>query len=214
MGRVRVGMRLSLALEDGRGGGSGLRSRSGLAKLIDDERSSDMTITCKDRVFKVHKNILSAQSSVISRLLTSGPGSVTSDSYNVTDDEAESETRKASVISDAYVVTDDETEPEVKDTAGIRVSNNSSGVSIDTLGSSSSGYGAEGTGKQNLEMLDMEQGVVMEFLDFLYTGHYGLIDHGTVESLLSLSNAYQVGTYNMIYKNIFNISKNIFYLTG
>ena len=188
-------MRLSLALEDGRGGGSGLRSRSGLAKLIDDERSSDMTITCKDRVFKVHKNILSAQSSVISRLLTSGPGSVTSDSYNVTDDEAESETRKASVISDAYVVTDDETEPEVKDTAGICVSNNSSGVSIDTLGSSSSGgYRAEGTGKQNLEMLDMEQGVVMEFLDFLYTGHYGLIDHGTVESLLSLSNAYQVGT--------------------
>ena len=195
MGRVRVGMRLSLALEDGRGGGSGLRSRSGLAKLIDDERSSDMTITCKDRVFKVHKNILSAQSSVISRLLTSGPGSVTSDSYNVTDDEAESETRKASVISDAYVVTDDETETEVKDTAGIRVSNNSSGVSTDTLGSSSSGgYRAEGTGKQNLEMLDMEQGVVMEFLDFLYTGHYGLIDHGTVESLLSLSNAYQVGT--------------------
>ena len=174
-----------------------MRSRSGLAKLIDDERSSDMTITCKDRVFKVHKNILSAQSSVISRLLTSGPGSVTSDSYNVTDDEAESETRKASVISDAYVVTDDETEPEVKDTAGICVSNNSSGVSIDTLGSSSSssgGYRAEGTGKQNLEMLDMEQGVVMEFLDFLYTGHYGLIDHGTVESLLSLSNAYQVGT--------------------
>ena len=181
-GQVRFGMRLSLTVEDNHE-----TCRSGLGKLIDDEKTSDVTITCKDRVFKVHKNILSAQSDVMSQLLTSDSGdseckaSVTSESYNVTDDEAE-DLRKTSVMSEAYIVSDDENE-EIDDSS---VSKNSSGVSIDKLANFNK------KSRQNITMLDVDQDVCLKFLDFLYTGQYGLHDEDTLESLLCLSHEYQV----------------------
>ena len=182
-GKVRLGMRLTLTVDDNQE-----TCRSGLGRLIDDEKSSDMTITCKDRVFKVHKNILSAQSDVMSQLLTSDSGdseckaSVTSESYNVTDDEAE-DLRKTSVMSEAYIVSDDENEG-VEDSSN--VSKNSSGVSIDKLTNFSK------KSRQNIKMLDVDQEVCLKFLDFLYTGQYGLNDEDTLESLLCLSHEYQV----------------------
>ena len=182
-GKVRLGMRLSLTVEDNHE-----TCRSGLGGLIDDEKSSDVTITCKDRVFKVHKNILSAQSDVMSQLLTSDSvdseckASVTSESYNVTDDEAE-ELRKTSVMSEAYIVSDDENE-EIENKSN--VSKNSSGVSIDKLSNFSK------KSRQNIKMLDVDQEVCLKFLDFLYTGQYGLNDEHTLESLLCLSHEYQV----------------------
>ena len=181
-GQVRLGMRLSLTVEDNHE-----TCRSGLGKLIDDEKTSDVTITCKDRVFKVHKNILSAQSDVMSQLLTSDPGdseckaSVTSESYTVTDDEAE-DLRKTSVMSEAYIVSDDENE-EIDSSI---VSKNSSGVSIDKLAN------FRKKSRQNITMLDVDQEVCLKFLDFLYTGQYGLNDEDTLESLLCLSHEYQV----------------------
>ena len=180
-GQVRLGMRLSLTVEDNHE-----TCRSGLGRLIDDEKTSDVTITCKDRVFKVHKNILSAQSDVISHLLTSDPGdseckaSVTSESYTVTDDEAE-DLRKTSVMSEAYIVSDDENEEIV-----CSVSKNSSGVSIDKLAN------FRKKSRQNITMLDVDQEVCLKFLDFLYTGQYGLNDEDTLESLLCLSHEFQV----------------------
>ena len=182
-GKVRLGMRLTLTVDDNQE-----TCRSGLGRLIDDEKSSDMTITCKDRVFKVHKNILSAQSDVMSQLLTSDSddseckASVTSESYNVTDDEAE-DLRKTSVMSEAYIVSDDENEG-VEDSSN--VSKNSSGVSIDKLTNFSE------KSRQNIKMLDVDQEVCLKFLDFLYTGQYGLNDEDTLESLLCLSHEYQV----------------------
>ena len=137
-------------------------------------------------MFKVHKNILSAQSDVISHLLTSDPGdseckaSVTSESYTVTDDEAE-DLRKTSVMSEAYIVSDDENEEIV-----CSVSKNSSGVSIDKLAN------FRKKSRQNITMLDVNQEVCLKFLDFLYTGQYGLNDEDTLESLLCLSHEFQV----------------------
>ena len=181
-GTVRIGIRLSLAVEDkGEDRNDGLW-RTGLESMIDDEETTDMTITCKNKIFKVHKNILSSRSAVISRLLSSEPeeceSSASSDCYTVTDDETESEeTRKNSVLSEAYIVTDDE---------GDDVSNNSSGVSIDKILKHKKKSG------QNLEMLEADQNVIKKFLDFIYTGRFGLYDTSIIESLLSLSDKYQV----------------------
>ena len=180
--RVRLGMRLNLSVEDNHE-----TLRSGLARLIDDEKSSDMTITCKDRVFRVHKNILSAQSEVISQMLTSVStdseckASVTSESYNVTDDEAE-DVRKTSVMSEAYIVSDDENE-EIDSGS---VSKNSSGVSIDKLAN------FRKKSRQNIAMPDVDQEACLKFLYFIYTGQYGLNDEETLETLLHLSHEYQV----------------------
>ena len=182
-GTIRFGIRLSLSVDDNDEDGHERHWRSGLDSMIDDEETTDMTITCKNKIFKVHKNILSSRSAVISRLLSSEPeeckSSVTSDCYTVTDDESETseeETRKNSVLSEAYIVTDDECDD---------VSNKSSGVSIDKILKHKKG-------EQNLEMLEADQNVIKKFLDFIYTGRFGLYDTSIIESLLSLSDKYQV----------------------
>ena len=169
-GNVRLGVRLSLGQTDD--------SDSDLAALIDDELSSDMLLACKDKTFKVHRNILTARSSVIGKLMeekeeSESKNSVTSESYNVTDDESE-ETRKISVMSEAYLASDDEQEESM-----------SSGESLNKMV-------ARQEKKPTLSMLEIDDNTATKFLVYIYTGRFDMTDHGTVQSLLSLSDNYQV----------------------
>ena len=167
-GNVRLGVRLSLGHQEE-------DLESDLAALIDDELSADMLLACKDRTFKVHRNILTARSSVIGKLMeekeeNDSKNSVTSESYNVTDDESE-EPRKVSVISDAYLVSDEE-------------DNSSSGESLDKL--------SVRQRKPTLAMMEVDDITATKFLLYIYTGRFEMTDHDTVQSLLTLSDNYQV----------------------
>jgi len=169
-GNVRLGVRLSLGQKD--------EPESDLAALIDDELSSDMLLACKDKTFKVHRNILTARSSVIGKLMeereeNESKNSLHSESYNVTDDESE-ESRKISVISEAYLASDDEQEESMK-----------SGESLDKMP-------VRQQKKPTLAMLEIDDITATKFLLYIYTGRFEMTDHGTVQSLLSLSDNYQV----------------------
>ena len=136
-----------------------------------------MLLACKNRTFKVHRNILSARSSVIGKLLEEKEGrdsknSVTSESYNVTDDESE-EPRKESE-SEAYLISDDEQDS----------SSSSSGGSLEHF--------PVRTRKPRLSMLEIDDRVASKFLVYIYTGRFEMTDHPTVQSLLVLSDNFQV----------------------
>ena len=168
-GNVRLGVRLSL--------GERQEPESDLATLIDDELSSDMILACKDKTFKVHKNILTARSSVIGKLMeekeeNESKNSVTSESYNVTDDESE-DSRKVSVMSEAYLASDDEHEYP------------GSGDSLDKLP-------VRQQRKPTLAMMEVDDITATKFLLYIYTGRFEMTDNRTVESLLTLSDNYQV----------------------
>lgn len=132
-----------------------------------------MLLACKNRTFKVHRNILSARSSVIGKLLeekeeSESKNSVTSESYNVTDDESE-EPRKE---SEAYLISDDEQD------------SSSSGESLENF--------SVRARKPRLSMVEVDDKVATKFLVYIYTGRFEMTDHRTVESLLILSDNYQV----------------------
>ena len=137
-----------------------------------------MVLACKNRTFKVHRNILSARSSVIGKLLEEreerdSKNSVTSESYNVTDDENE-ESRKESE-AEAYLISDDDQD------------SSSSGGSLDNFCLTTTR-----TRKPRLSMLEVDDKVASKFLVYIYTGRLDMTDHPTVQSLLILSDNYQV----------------------
>ena len=138
-----------------------------------------MVLACKNRTFKVHRNILSARSSVIGKLLEEkeerdSKHSVTSESYNVTDDESE-EPRKESE-AEAYLNSDDEQD------------SSSGGGSLDNFCDTTTTR----TRKPRLSMLEVDDKVASKFLVYIYTGRFEMTDHPTVQSLLILSDNYQV----------------------
>ena len=143
-----------------------------LDSLIDDETSADMTVTARDKIFRVHKTILSARSTVLAKLIQSSK-----------DDDETDEVRKISVMSEAYIVSDDDDED-----SGVE-STSSSGVKIDQLDSSSDTRAPLQT---NINMVEHDQRSVLALLQYLYTGHWRMRDPGLVESLLALSAQYQV----------------------
>ena len=180
-GCVRLGVRMNISPKSG-----GDRTRLiGLASLIDDQRTSDMTLTCKDRIFHVHKTILTAHSAALSGSEADNlcdaseisEISENSDSLNVTDDEAE-DTRKTSVLSEAYVISDDEdaeaTEKSDKEFSTTTISTECA------------------VRKPNINMLEVHQDAVSVFLNYLYTGQFGLVEQRVLESLLSLSSKYMI----------------------
>ena len=193
-GAVKLGLRFNIAASDS----DTDEVKTGLEAMIDDPTTSDMTITCKDKVFNVHKNILCARSSVISKLLSNNLESTDCpvlDAVETNDDESDSDTetsedhpldaaseddedlRKTSVLSEAYILTDDENEDdkiELRENDCIEKS-----ITIDNS-------------KANIEMLKTDQSVVKLFLYFIYTGRFKLVDQKSLESLLSLSCVYEV----------------------
>ena len=170
-GNVRLGVRLSLGQQEH-------DLESDLAALIDDEDSSDMLLACKNRTFKVHRSILSARSSVIGKLLqeekeeSDSKNSVTSESYNVTDDENEESRKYTGAEAEGDLLSDDEHY------------SSSSGGSLDHL--------SVRTRKPRLSMLEVDDKVASKFLVYIYTGRFEMTDHPTVQSLLVLSDNYQV----------------------
>ena len=172
---VRLAVRFNIRLPAG-----GEEPSQGLESMIDDEQSSDMSLCCQDKIFRVHKCILSSRSPIISQLILSSKHSSTEDTEDETDD-----VRKTSVMSDAYIVSDDEEKEEerkvVEDVDSGVESNFSSGAKIDQLVKNN----------DNID-LDYNQDVVMKFLEFVYAGKFGMMDLKTLESLLSLADLFQV----------------------